>query len=61
MDDLLTAVELTKMLSVKRATVYEWTRRGLIPHIKIANKTRYPVTAINAWLERQTKLEKEVV
>jgi len=59
MDDLLTAVELTKMLSVKRATVYEWTRRGLIPHIRLANKIRYPVAAINAWLERQTKLEKE--
>lgn len=61
MDDMLTAEELTTMLRIKKATIYAWTRRGLIPHIKIANKTRYPVTAINAWLERQTKLEKEVV
>jgi excisionase family DNA binding protein len=57
MDKLLTALELEKTLNVKRATIYSWTRQGLIPHLRIANKIRYPLNVINEWLERSTKLE----
>ena len=60
MDELLTVYDLVKLLKIKTATVYAWTRQGRIPHIRIANKVRYPLSEINAWLVRQTRLETEV-
>ena len=60
MDRLLTALELEKSLGVKRATIYQWAREGLLPHIRIGNKVRFPQAAMDGWMERQTRLEKEI-
>lgn len=61
MDDMFTAQEMQKKLSVTRATVYKWTREGRIPYVKICRKVRYPAAAIEAWLSRKLQVENDNV
>jgi hypothetical protein len=40
-DALLTREETSKLLSVSLVTLWDWTRKDIIPAFKISNKVRY--------------------
>jgi len=50
--------QAAKLLGVSSRTLYEWTRRGLIPSVRVGHGRRkvvlYPVADLRAWLARQT-------
>jgi excisionase family DNA binding protein len=47
---LLTAAELASVLGVPRWRLYELTRAGLLPHIRLGRAVRYDPERVNAWL-----------
>lgn len=49
--DLLTVEELCRWLKVPKATVYDWTHTGVIPHYKVGRLVRFDPHEIEAWLE----------
>jgi excisionase family DNA binding protein len=40
-DSLLTRAETAKLLSVSLVTLWDWTRKNIIPAYRIGNKIRY--------------------
>jgi excisionase family DNA binding protein len=51
--DLITADELAQRLAVKRSTINNWVKLGLIPRIMINNKTiRFSWERVQAALQR---------
>lgn len=55
MEQLLTPIEIAEKLGVKLSTVYSWTHKGLIPHIKLRRHLRFNEKEINRWLAKRTK------
>jgi excisionase family DNA binding protein len=52
MEKILLAKDVAKWLNVNLQRVYELTRRGLLPHIKIGDRQyRYLQSAIETWLK----------
>ena len=45
------AAEAARALGIGRRKLWEWTNRGLIPHVRIGRRVVYPVAAVEAWLE----------
>jgi len=50
-DSLLTAKEVADLLGVATSWVYEQSRRGQIPTVRLGRYRRYRREAIEAWLE----------
>lgn len=48
---LLTARELSELLSVSAATVLDWHQAGFIPSYKLGKAVRFRVSEVEAWLE----------
>lgn len=48
--DLLTVEALCRWLKVPKATVYDWTHTGVIPHYKLGRLLRFDPHEIEAWL-----------
>jgi len=46
--------DAARMLGVSPRTLFEWTKNGLLPHIKIGRTVLYPVAELQAWLARQS-------
>jgi excisionase family DNA binding protein len=55
---LLTAGEVSRMLQVTRARVYELARLGLIPCVHIGRQVRFEETALREWVSRGGSAEK---
>lgn len=51
MEDLLTAAQVGKKLSIKTRTIYEWVRCGLIPHVKLGRLVRFRQDEVEKWLD----------
>lgn len=51
---MLTAKELQQLLKISAKTIYSYTRRGLIPYVRIQSNLRFPKKQIQEWIERQT-------
>jgi len=52
MEKILQAKEVGEWLNIDVQRVYEITRRGLLPHIKIADRQyRYSQSAIQKWID----------
>ena len=49
--ELLTVEELGRWLKIPKATVYDWTHTGVIPHYKVGRLVRFDPQEIEAWLE----------
>ena len=51
MDKLLTVEEITKMLGIKKSTLYSWVHAKSIPHIKIGRRClRFRESDIKEWI-----------
>jgi excisionase family DNA binding protein len=44
--------EAAKALGVSERLLWEWTRRGTVPHIKIGGVVVYPTDALREWLRQ---------
>lgn len=51
---LLTAEQVAKLLQVPKTWVYEQTRRGQIPTVRLGRYYRYDLPAIREWIKEQT-------
>jgi excisionase family DNA binding protein len=49
-DRLLNADEVAAILHVARSWVYEETRNGRLPHVRLGRYVRYRRTAIDEWV-----------
>lgn len=51
------------LLGVSERTLWTWTSRGLIPHVRIGTGKRqtvlYPVAQLQAWLAEQSRPTRE--
>lgn len=56
-DKLLTREETAKMLSVSLVTLWDWTRKDLIPAYRIGNKVRYKKSEVLEALQKMNKFQ----
>lgn len=49
--DLIAPEELAVGMRVARVTVYQWVRRGVIPHLKLEGVVRFEPEEIETWLK----------
>jgi excisionase family DNA binding protein len=50
--------EAAKALGVSERSLWEWTHRGDVPHVRIGRTILYPVDALRNWLCRRTDVTK---
>lgn len=50
---VLRAREAAKLLKICERTLWEWTKRGEIPHIRLGRPVLYPVHLLQRWLEER--------
>ena len=51
----LRPAEAARLLGVSGRTLWGWTRRGVIPFIRQGRIILYPLAALRAWLEEQSR------
>ncbi|WP_268847829.1 helix-turn-helix domain-containing protein [Flavobacterium aestivum] len=56
-DQLLTREETAKMLSVSLVTLWDWTRKDIIPAYRIGNKIRYKKSEVLKSLIQKNQFE----
>nr|WP_319624890.1 helix-turn-helix domain-containing protein [Flavobacterium sp. Fl-318] len=56
-EKLLTREETAKMLSVSLVTLWDWTRKDLIPAYRIGNKVRYKKSEVFEALQKMNKFQ----
>ena len=56
-DKLLTRAETAKMLSVSLVTLWDWTKKDLIPAYLIGNKVRYKKSEVLEALQKMNKFQ----
>jgi excisionase family DNA binding protein len=54
MTGLLNAVEATKFLKISRSTLYRWTSKRKIPHIKAGGRVLFRPSDLDQWLREKT-------
>lgn len=47
--------EAAQALGVCRRTLYAWTKRGLIPYVRVGRAVLYPVSELRAWLRQSAR------
>jgi len=55
MEQLLTIDEISRLLQVKKSTVYHWTCAGFIPHTKVGRFVRFRASEVEAWLQQRQR------
>lgn len=56
-DQLLTRDETAKMLSISLVTLWDWTRKDIIPAYRIGNKIRYKKSEVLKSLVQKNQFE----
>jgi excisionase family DNA binding protein len=54
-DELLTLEEAAALLKVPKSWIYDRTRRGAIPHLKLGKYLRFPVADLLRWMHTQRR------
>lgn len=54
-EKLLTREETAKMLSISLVTLWDWTRKDIIPAYRIGNKVRYKKSEVSEALQKMNK------
>jgi excisionase family DNA binding protein len=44
-----------KALGVSERTLWEWTNRGIVPHVRLGKAILYPVDSLRDWLRQRTQ------
>lgn len=57
MGRLLTPEEVCKRYSIKMSTLYQWTSKNSIPHLKIGGLVRFKEEALEKWEINTAKVE----
>jgi len=47
--------EAAKALGISERLLWEWTRNGTVPHVKVGRTVLYPVDALRDWLGCQAE------
>jgi hypothetical protein len=42
-------------LGISERLLWEWTDRGLVPHVRLGKAILYPVDSLRIWLQRQAQ------
>jgi excisionase family DNA binding protein len=45
--------EAAKALGISERLLWEWTDRGIVPHVRLGKRIVYPVDVLREWLQRQ--------
>ncbi len=45
--------EAAKALGISERLLWEWTRRGIVPYVKIGGVVIYPADALREWLRQR--------
>jgi excisionase family DNA binding protein len=53
--EILNTEEVAALFGMKRTTVADYARRGVLPSFKIGKHRRYRRSDIEAWLEEQSR------
>jgi excisionase family DNA binding protein len=54
-DELLTLEEAAALLKVPKSWIYERTRKGAIPHVKLGKYLRFPRFDLLQWINTQKR------
>ena len=47
--------EAAKALGISERLLWEWTNRGVVPHVRMGKVILYPVDSLRDWLQRQAQ------
>ncbi len=47
--------EAAKALGVSERLLWEWTDRGVVPHVRLGKAILYPVDSLRDWLKRRAQ------
>ncbi len=47
--------EAAKALGISERLLWEWTDRGIVPHVRLGKRIVYPVDSLREWLRRQAQ------
>jgi excisionase family DNA binding protein len=61
MEDLLSPKELSGILKVSQVTLYQWARRGILPHYKLEGVVRFSRDDVLDFLEKRRKVGQKKV
>jgi excisionase family DNA binding protein len=50
MDKVLTIIDVANQLQLAQSTIYKYTESGIIPSIKVGNRTRIMESELNKYL-----------
>lgn len=49
------AKEAAKALGISERLLWEWTDKGVVPHVRLGKAILYPVDSLRAWLQQQAQ------
>jgi len=47
--------EAAKALCISERLLWEWTDRGVVPHLRLGKVILYPVDSLKEWLKREAQ------
>jgi len=50
--------EAAQAIGISERLLWEWTNRGLVPHVRLGKAILYPVDSLREWLKKQAKSTK---
>ena len=51
--------EAALALGISERLLWDWTRQGLVPHVRIGGVVVYPTDALRDWLRKQTEADEK--
>ena len=58
MERLMTAKQVSELIEVKPATVYQWVHVGLIPYVKLGKCVRFKKDELFRWIDKNHRKER---
>ena len=47
--------EAAKALGISERLLWEWTDKGVVPHVRLGKAVLYPVDSLREWLQQQAQ------
>jgi excisionase family DNA binding protein len=58
MERLMTAKQVSELIEVQPATVYQWVHEGLIPYVKLGRCVRFKKDELFRWIDKNYRKER---